>query len=140
MEHTRRISKVWLLPVEFGQEKTVMRDIASIADSLGISLERTEDMKTAVAEACINAIEHGAFPECSDPVRVIMDVDDNTFRFRIFNQDQGITVLPETTGKPDMREDGYSRGWGLPIIRGLSDVLEYGQLDGRFYVELIFIC
>ena len=47
------------LPSRLGFEKVAMATAASVARLKGFSDERIEDLKTAVAEACINAIEHG---------------------------------------------------------------------------------
>lgn len=47
------------LPTRLGVEKVAMSTAASVAGIMGFSADRVEDLKTAVAEACINAIEHG---------------------------------------------------------------------------------
>ena len=47
------------LPSELGFEKVAMNTAASMAELMGFSKERIDDLKTAVAEACINAMEHG---------------------------------------------------------------------------------
>lgn len=45
--------------MRLGVEKVAMSTAASVAGIMGFSADRVEDLKTAVAEACINAIEHG---------------------------------------------------------------------------------
>ena len=47
------------LPTRLGFEKVAMNTAASVAEIMGFSSDRVEDLKTAVSEACINAIEHG---------------------------------------------------------------------------------
>ena len=47
------------LPSRMGYEKVAMSTAASVAKLMGFREDRIEDLKTAVAEACINAIEHG---------------------------------------------------------------------------------
>ena len=47
------------LPSQMGYEKVAMSTAASVAKLMGFPEDRIEDLKTAVAEACINAIEHG---------------------------------------------------------------------------------
>jgi hypothetical protein len=47
------------LPSRLGFEKVAMNTAASVAQIMGFSDDRVNDLKTAVAEACINAIEHG---------------------------------------------------------------------------------
>ena len=47
------------LPSRMGYEKVAMGTASAMAKLLGFPPERIEDLKTAIAEACINAIEHG---------------------------------------------------------------------------------
>ena len=47
------------LPSRLGYEKVAMSTAAAVAKLMGFREDRIEDLKTAVAEACINAIEHG---------------------------------------------------------------------------------
>jgi len=46
-------------PSELGYEKVAREAVAAFARRLGCDRERIEDLKTALGEACINAIEHG---------------------------------------------------------------------------------
>ena len=48
-----------ILPNAIGHERIAMASLASFAKMHGYSLARIEDLKTAVAEAAINAMEHG---------------------------------------------------------------------------------
>ena len=45
------------LPSRLGFEKVAMSTAASVAKLMGFREERIDDLKTAIAEACINAIE-----------------------------------------------------------------------------------
>ena len=47
------------LPSRLGYEKVAMSTAAAVAKLMGFRDDRVEDLKTAVAEACINAMEHG---------------------------------------------------------------------------------
>ena len=53
--HTIEVS----LPNRFGYERVAMECASSFAGMIGFSPDRVEDLKTAVSEACLNAIEHG---------------------------------------------------------------------------------
>src|SRR5215210_2157939 len=46
-------------PSELGYEKVAREAVGAFARRLGCDRERVEDLKTALGEACINAIEHG---------------------------------------------------------------------------------
>ncbi len=47
------------LPNMLGYERIAMQCAASFAKIVGFVPERVEDLKTAVSEACLNAMEHG---------------------------------------------------------------------------------
>src|SRR5215217_1329947 len=47
------------VPSEPGNERLAMDTVAETAENLGISGENLERLKTAVAEATMNAMEHG---------------------------------------------------------------------------------
>ncbi len=63
------------LPSRLGYEKVAMGTAASVAKIMGFAEERIEDLKTAVAEACINAMEHGNKLDESLIVGVILSMD-----------------------------------------------------------------
>ena len=46
-------------PSELGYERLARDTVAAFAVRLGFDSERVENLKTALSEACINAIEHG---------------------------------------------------------------------------------
>ena len=48
-----------ILPNILGYERIAMASSASFAKIGGLAKERIEDLKTAVSEACLNAVEHG---------------------------------------------------------------------------------
>ena len=47
------------LPNQLGYERIAMASAATFAKMVGFSTERIEDLKTIVAEAAINAMQHG---------------------------------------------------------------------------------
>src|SRR5579872_7315983 len=55
--HTERVEI--FLPSTLGYEKVARSAAEAVAQEMGFSDDRIEDLKTAVAEACMNAIEHG---------------------------------------------------------------------------------
>jgi serine/threonine-protein kinase RsbW len=57
-----------------GAEKAAMERAAEVARGMGFSDDRIEDLKTAVAEACINAMEHGNKMDASTKVGVTFTV------------------------------------------------------------------
>src|ERR1700678_3604654 len=101
------------LPSRFGSEKIAMNTAADFARSIGFEEDRIEDLKTAVSEACINAIEHGNKLDETLPVGVILSISPNSLEVRVVDTGQG----PERrSADPDidrkMNEEESARGMG----------------------------
>ena len=89
------------VPSEIGYEKIAMKVAAELAQNMGFSPERIEDLKTAVSEACINAMEHGNQFDKTTKVYVLMTVHDD--RLAINVADEGRSGPPPTEiTPPDM--------------------------------------
>jgi serine/threonine-protein kinase RsbW len=113
------------LPSTLGYEKVARNAAAAVAQEMGFSEERIEDLKTAVAEACMNAIEHGNQSEKTASVTVMLTASSDQLEVRV--NDEGISPLPEEIPKPGrLGED--NRGWGMFFITQLMDQVEFKRL------------
>lgn len=65
-----------------GAEKEAMSAAARIAGQAGLRPDRIDDLKTAVAEACLNAIEHGVRPGRTRGVEVEIRLREDRSRSR----------------------------------------------------------
>ena len=113
------------IPNAFGCEKVAMNFAATAARDMGLSDERIEDLKTAVSEACINAIEHGHKMDASMKVGVILDVEEMNLQVTV--QDKGTEIGPVETPNIDDKVEGKSdrRGWGIFLIKNLVDEVNF---------------
>jgi serine/threonine-protein kinase RsbW len=123
MEKETRIIEL-RIPSEFGFEKMATRLAAAVAQEMGFASDRVEDLKTAVAEACLNAIEHGNQLDASTRVLVLLNIDDD--RLAIDVKDEGRSgPPPDTVPKPDIgrKVAGQEalRQMGMYIIQHLVD-------------------
>ncbi len=127
------------LPSELGFEKVAMCTAAGMAQLMGFSHERIEDLKTAVAEACINAIEHGNQSNESLPVGVTMSRSDDELEVRVSDDGGGVSAsphLPDIDRKMLGEED--PRGMGMFLIQALVDEAEWHTgPPGKSYVRLV---
>ena len=114
------------LPSRLGYEKVAMNTAASVARLMGFSEERVDDLKTAVAEACINAMEHGNKLDDSLSVGVILSMDANSLEVKVTDNGEGPTG---TTDAPDihkkMQGEEDARGMGMFLIQALVDEVEW---------------
>jgi serine/threonine-protein kinase RsbW len=115
------------LPSEPGNERLALARVAECVRGLGLPDGRLEKLKTAVAEATMNAIEHGNQNRAEIPVEV--EVTQNGDEIVVAISDQG--GAPEKAGQaeePDLLkklDGGQSpRGWGLFLIRNMVDAMD----------------
>jgi serine/threonine-protein kinase RsbW len=127
------------LPSELGFEKVAMSTAASMAALMGFSPERIEDLKTAVAEACINAIEHGNQLNDSLSVAVVLSTTADELEVKVIDDGSGINASP---AKPDIDRKVHgeedARGMGMFLIQALVDEAEWHKgPPGKSFVRLV---
>jgi anti-sigma regulatory factor (Ser/Thr protein kinase) len=116
------------LPSQPGNERLALARVAETVQGLGLSDARLEKLKTAVAEATMNAIEHGNGNRAEIPVEV--EVTQNGDEIVVAISDQGGQVHPGggPTEEPDLLKkldgDQSPRGWGLFLIRNMVDAMD----------------
>jgi serine/threonine-protein kinase RsbW len=114
-------------PSELGYEVVARDAVAAFARCVGLQKDRVEDVKTALSEACINAIEHGNKLQQGTRVSVMCNVKQDRVMIEIY--DQG--VQDYTPGKKPLSIQeklaglGPLRGMGLMLITELSDEAEF---------------
>lgn len=119
------------IPSILGYEKVAMDTATSVARDMGFAKDRISDLRTAVGEACLNAIEHGNKQDASSQVLVTLTSDALGLQVDVDDLGGGIAATPNT---PDMaakmagRE--VSRGWGMFLIQNLVDEAAFEQSPG----------
>jgi serine/threonine-protein kinase RsbW len=115
------------LPSRLGYEKVAMNTAASVARLMGFSEERVDDLKTAVAEACINAMEHGNKLDESLSVGVILSMDANSLEVKVTDNGEGSAEQDRTRRISTRRCMGEedARGMGMFLIQALVDEAEW---------------
>jgi serine/threonine-protein kinase RsbW len=128
------------LPSRMGFEKVAMSTAASVAKLMGFRDDRVEDLKTAVAEACINAIEHGNRLNEKLSVGVVLSAGEDSLEVKVIDDGRGMKTQP---AKPDidrkMHGEEDARGMGMFLIQALVDEAEWvAGADGKSsYVRLV---
>jgi len=115
------------IPSELGYEKIAMEAAAAAAKRMGFSPDRIADLKTAVAEACINSIEHGNKLDATTKVVVVLTVE--PARLQVNVADEGLEPFPSEPVEPGHPPD--NRGWGMFLIRQLMDEVEFSTESER---------
>ncbi|MBK8986609.1 MAG: SpoIIE family protein phosphatase [Chloroflexi bacterium] len=136
-------------PVEFeipsapGNERTAMEWVAEVVGDL-LPAARLEKLKTAVAEATMNAMEHGNQYDPDKPARLKVFVEEaptSTGSVRVTITDQGggqpspAAVAPDLAAK--LAGAQSPRGWGLFLIQAMVDEMHVHQDDQHYTIELV---
>jgi anti-sigma regulatory factor (Ser/Thr protein kinase) len=127
------------VPSEPGNERLVMEEVAGTVEGLGLPDRTLERLKTAVAEATMNAMEHGNRYRAEVPVLIEVAASDADLSVRITDEGTGPPSFdPET---PDLaaKLDGAQtpRGWGLFLIKSMVDEMNVTGDERHHTVELI---
>ena len=119
---------------ELGYEKIAIATAAVVAEKMGFSPDRIEDLKTAVGEAVINAIEHGNQLDVETKVLVVLTVAEQSLALNVVDQGtKPIPTLPATGNVPE----NYPRGWGMFLIKNLMDEVEVLSKPGRNEIRMV---
>jgi serine/threonine-protein kinase RsbW len=122
------------LPSRLGYERIAMDCSASFAKMAGFVPQRIEDLKTAVAEACLNAIEHGNKNHPDTRVLVTMNFKDDRFSVCVIDNGDGIPSLPkDKTVMKRIEKLEPPKGLGIYLIKQLVDEVEFNNItkDGH---------
>ena len=114
---------------QIGYERVAMACSASFAQLFGFPQDRIEDLKTVVGEASVNAMQHGNKGRSDAKVTVSLKCVDNTLTIQVRDEGGGIEEFPP---KPDIdkiiREDKLITGFGLFLIKQLTDQVEFNKM------------
>ena len=134
-----RILAEFQLPSDPGNEREVMDRVADAVGSLGLPTPRLENLKTAVSEAAMNAIEHGNEGNADVPVGVQVLLSDDDLRVLIRDFGGGKEIPEAETPDIEAKLAGLQkpRGWGLFLIQNMVDEMEVTSDETHHTVELV---
>ena len=126
-------------PSEPGNERLAMAKVAESVQGLDLEPARLERLKTGVAEATMNAMEHGNKFNPAVPVDFVVRVSDQALSVRITDQGGG-KPIPEAA-VPDLEAKlagtQTPRGWGLFLIEKMVDEMHVTADAKTHTIELI---
>ena len=116
------------LPSRLGYEKVAMDTASSLARRMGFGDDRIEALRTAIAEAVTNAIEHGNAYDSGMRVMVMLTARPDELVVSVADQGRKQLDQDQTMSTPRI-EDALDRqdkgGWGIWLIRELMDEVEF---------------
>jgi serine/threonine-protein kinase RsbW len=115
------------LPILPNMEMTASKTATSLAESMGMSPDKIDEVRMAVVEACINAFEHSRAEDGRVYITFEIVGGKKTPKLQITIEDTGVGFEPKEVEAPrieDKLKATRKRGWGIQIIKGLMDEVE----------------
>ncbi len=138
----RRLAS-FAVPSVPGNERIALEQVGKSVAGLGLPPARVDKLKTAVAEATMNAIEHGNGSRPELPVdvevfhagaEVVVTISDRGGENDIGRPEYGAEV-PDLARK--LAGEQRPRGWGLFLIRRMVDAMDVTTEGERHTVRLM---
>lgn len=122
------------LPSKLGYERIAIGCLAALAKSAGFPSSRIEDLKTSVAEACINAMQHGNKGKSEARVLVTAKFQDDVLWISVFDEGNGL--------KGELKDPDIDRiienldppvGFGVFLMKRLMDKVEFDKTSNHLH-------
>ncbi|MDQ6643401.1 MAG: SpoIIE family protein phosphatase, partial [Chloroflexota bacterium] len=124
---------------EPGNERQAMEQVGHAVQVLNLPQRRLDQLKTAVAEATMNAMEHGNNYRPDVPVTIQVLSSATTLSVRISDKGNGqpidVSQAPDIEAK--LAELQSPRGWGLFLIKNLVDDVNVISDENHHTLELL---
>jgi serine/threonine-protein kinase RsbW len=115
------------LPMLPDMEVAASKTATAMAEFMRMSPVKVDEVRLAVVEACINALEHSRAPDRRVHLTFAVLGEREPEGLRITIRDSGVGFDPAALEAPRIEEKlkaERKRGWGLKIIEGLMDEVE----------------
>lgn len=134
-------TKEWTIRSNLGDERQVAFQLGRWVEERWPESTVREDVQSVIAEAMINAIEHGNRLQPNSCVTVTAQIGSMLAVCKIY--DEGGGFFPHVSRDEDEMlkklESDDPRGWGLVMIDSLADYWATGRDDRGFYTEIYFM-
>ena len=121
----------FVFPMGENTEMIAAHTVEEIAKRHAFPAKAINQIKTALVEACINAVEHSLSPDRKIYQKFVVESD----KITITVSNRGLR-LAEKLSKAISPEIGR-RGWGLKLIKGLMDEVNIEQVDDGTCITMV---
>jgi serine/threonine-protein kinase RsbW len=122
------------LPSKLGYERVAIGGLAAFAKSVGFSSPRIEDLKTSVAEACINAMQHGNKGKPDARVLVTSKFQDDVLWISVFDEGTGLKAkLKDPDIERIIENLDPPVGFGVFLMKRLMDKVEFDRTSNHLH-------
>ncbi len=122
-----------------GNERAAIERVAAAVDGLGLDGARLDNLKTAVGEATMNAMEHGNEYRVDRPVRIRVLLEGSDVRIQVTDHGDVADIPDAETPDLEAKLAGRQkpRGWGMFLIEKLVDETRVTDEGGGHTLELV---
>ena len=122
------------LPSKLGYERVAIGGLAAFAKSVGFSSPRIEDLKTSVAEACINAMQHGNKGKPDARVLVTSKFQHDVLWISVFDEGTGLKAkLKDPDIERIIENLDPPVGFGVFLMKRLMDKVEFDRTSNHLH-------
>jgi anti-sigma regulatory factor (Ser/Thr protein kinase) len=127
------------IPSVPGNERRAMEEVARAVSGLRLPERTLEMLKIAVAEATMNAMEHGNHYRAELPVLIKVLVSEADLSVKITDAGSGPPVFHSETPDLEAKLEGMQtpRGWGLFLIQNMVDEMHITSDEVHHTVGLV---
>ena len=127
------------IPSEPGNERRATEEVARAVSGLGLPQRTLERLKTAVAEATMNAMEHGNHYRAEVPVVIEVSASEEELSIKITDEGSGPPVFHSETPDLEAKLEGRQppRGWGLFLIKNMVDDMNITGDEHHHTIEVV---
>ncbi len=125
------------IPREPHAELAAVPLVDLLGERLGFSHDTLAEIKLAVVEACLNALEYG---QGAVEVEVVAFPEEQPARLEITVTDHGGGFDAREVPQPNLQAKLHAarkRGWGIELMRHLMDEVEVNSAPGLTRVRLM---
>jgi serine phosphatase RsbU (regulator of sigma subunit)/anti-sigma regulatory factor (Ser/Thr protein kinase) len=129
----------WTVASAPGNERQALEQVASVVEPLSLPSAQIENLKTAVAEVVMNAMEHGNRYQTNKPVTLQVLVSKTTLSVRVHDEGGEHVLTEPELPNINAKLAGLQspRGWGLFLAEHLVDEMRVTNEEHAHIVELV---
>ena len=133
------ILKEFDIPSQRGNERQAVDQVLDAMKDLYLPESRRKRLETAVAEATMNAMEHGNQYRADLPVHITVLCSPDRLSVRITDHGGGESIPETETPDLDAKLAGLQspRGWGFFLIKNMVDEMNVSSDNEHHVIELM---
>ncbi len=117
------------VPMSADAELVAARAVEQIAANMRFDTRAIQQIRLALIEACINAMEHSDSDERTVHLTMMAQRDRLLVLVRDFGRGFDPLAVPEPMIQQKLSRMGNKRGWGLMLIRRMMDEVVYEDVE-----------